>query len=127
MTINQKNRKVYYIPVISGDFDYGIVKLDIEEDNKQTSASGNSMPPLSYMVSYDLETGKIEDLGMLKTEDGRYGYGMGAAETDKDGRIWFVGAFEEPDPDYVVRMMRGKFPYSLGLGCYDPEINNNNK
>jgi len=45
---------------------------------------------------------------------------MGGTETDSQGRIWFVGAFEEPDPDYVVRKIRDKFPYSLGLGCYDP-------
>jgi len=121
MTINQINRKIYYIPVISGDFDYGIVNLNIESDRQGSHTSGREMPPLSYMVSYDLETGEREEIGMLKTPDGRYAFGMGAAETDKEGRIWFVGAFEEPDPDYVVMKMRGKFPYSLGLGCYEPD------
>ena len=124
MTINQKNRKIYYIPVVSGDFDYGIVNLDIENDGKPSPDAKRKMPPLSYMVSYDLAKGERKDIGMLKTEDGRYAYGMGAAETDKEGRIWFVGAFEEPDPEYVVRKMSGVFPYSLGLGCYDPNMNN---
>ncbi len=121
MTINQTNRKIYYIPVISGDFDYGIVNLDIESDSKGSRGPVNHMPPLSYMVSYDLVTGEREEIGMLKTPDGRYAFGMGAAETDKEGRIWFVGAFEEPDPQYAVMKMSGKFPYSLGLGCYEPD------
>ncbi|KPL26221.1 MAG: hypothetical protein AMS23_02585, partial [Bacteroides sp. SM1_62] len=88
MTINQINRKIYYIPVISGDFDYGIVNLNIESDRQGSHTSGREMPPLSYMVSYDLETGEREEIGMLKTPDGRYAFGMGAAETDKEGRIW---------------------------------------
>ena len=78
------------------------------------------MPPLSFLVSYDLESGTTEDVGLLRAADGRYAYGTGAADTDRDGKIWFVGAFEEPNPDYMVRKMRGKFPYSMGLGCYDP-------
>ena len=45
---------------------------------------------------------------------------MGAAESDKQGRIWFVGAFEEPNKEYVVRNINDIFPYSMGLGCYDP-------
>jgi hypothetical protein len=126
MTINQTNRKIYYIPVISGDFDYGLVDLDIETDSRASRTSSRQMPPLSYMVSYDLETGEREDIGMLQTADGRYAFGMGAAETDEDGRVWFVGAFEEPDPDYVVMKMGGRFPYSLGLGCYVPDNSQTN-
>lgn len=119
MTINQVNRKIYFLPVISGDFDYGAVKLDINKENDPGKGSGK-MPPLSFLVSYDLESGKTEDIGLLRAGDGRYAYGTGASDTDKDGKVWFVGAFEEPDPDYVVRKMRGQFPYSMGLGGYDP-------
>jgi hypothetical protein len=73
------------------------------------------------MVSYCLDTGEIEDIGTLQTiDDGSFAYGMGAAETDVEGRIWFVGAFEEKEEKYVVRKISGEFPYSLGLGCYDP-------
>ena len=120
MTINQINRKVYYLPVISGDFDYGLVNLEIENDGGESS-SGNRWPPLAYLVSYDLVSGEREDIGMLKTADGRYAFGLEAAETDRKGRIWFVGAFEEPDPVYVAGKLRGRYPYSLGLGCYEPE------
>ena len=119
MTINKVDRKVYFLPVISGDFDYGAVKLDIGKERTSGKESGK-MPPLAFLVSYDLESGKTEDVGLLRAQDGRYAYGTGAADTDKDGKIWFVGAFEEPNPDYVVRKMRGEFPYSMGLGCYDP-------
>ena len=75
------------------------------------------------MLSYDLETRQREDIGLLKTDDGRFAYGIGAAETDKEGRVWFVGAFEEPDPDYAVRTISKVYPYSMGLGCYDPNQN----
>jgi hypothetical protein len=118
MTINQVNRKIYYMPVISGDFDYGAVKLDLAQDKKNSSPG--RMPPLSFLVAYDLASGRLDDIGLLKTDDGRYAYGMGAADTDSEGRIWFVGAFEEPEEEYVVRKIGGNFPYSLGLGCYDP-------
>jgi hypothetical protein len=46
---------------------------------------------------------------------------MGAADTDKEGNVWFVGAFEEPNQEYEVRKLSGQFPYSLGLGCYSPD------
>jgi hypothetical protein len=119
MTINHKDRRIYYLPVVSGDFDYGAVKLDISPSHKPQRK--NKRPPLSFLLAYDLETGEIQDIGTLITrDDGSFAYGMGAAETDSEGRIWFVGAFEEKDPAYEVRKMRGSFPYSLGLGCYDP-------
>lgn len=122
MTINQVNRKIYYLPVISGDFDYEIVNKEIGSDGKSSPVKGNKNPSMAYLISYDLESGERDDIGLLKSHDGRYAYGMGAAETDSKGRVWFVGAFEEPDPDYVVRKS-SVFPYSMGLGCYDPNQN----
>lgn len=125
MTISHKERKIYYIPVMSGDFDYGAVQFDVAGQSKfSKEITAGSLPPLSFMVSYDMNTGKRQDIGLLKAEDGRYGYGMGGAQADKGGRIWFVGAFEEPNEEYVVHKMRGRFPYSMGLGCYDPFENN---
>jgi len=118
MTINQKDHKIYYLPVISGDFDYGAVELNVSGSHQ--SQAKQNMPPLSFLVAYDIASGEIKDIGILKTEDGSFAYGMGAAETDSEGKIWFVGAFEEQDESYVVRKLKGKFPYSLGLGCYDP-------
>ncbi len=119
MTINQKERKIYYMPVISGDFDYGAVDLNVNASHLSQTKKRN--PPLSFLVSYHIDSGEIEDIGMLITkDDGSFAYGMGAADTDSEGRIWFVGAFEEKDQKYFVRKMSRSFPYSLGLGCYDP-------
>ena len=59
-------------------------------------------------------------MGFIKTEDGRYAYGMDGAQAGKDGKIWFAGAFEEPDPKKVAGTIVGVYPYSIGLGCYDP-------
>jgi len=106
LAISRKDRKIHYIPVSAGDFDYGAV-------------SGERRS-FSFLISYDLKTGERKDIGILRTEDGRYAYGMGAAKTDTDGRIWFAGAFEEPDSKLVAGRVMGKYPYSMGLGCYDP-------
>jgi len=121
MTISHKERKVYYIPVLSGDFDYGAVELNVYLKEKMKKATTfERLPSLSYMISYDLKTGQREDIGLLRTPDGRYAYGLGGAETDKHGRIWVVGAFEETDEEYVVRRINGIYPYSMQLACYDP-------
>lgn len=106
MAISQRERKIYYIPITAGDFDYGAVS--------------GELPGYSFLLSYDLKTGQRRDLGVLQTQDGRYAFGMGGAKVDKEGRIWFVGAFEERDPRYAVGRIQRKYPYSMGLGCYDP-------
>lgn len=119
MTINQKERKIYYLPVISGDFDYGAVDLDV--GNSKLSGGKQRRRSLSMLISYDLTSGEVEDIGTLITkDDGSYAYGMGAADTDAEGKVWFVGAFEEKDPSYVVNSTSSRSPYSLGLGCFDP-------
>ncbi|NND07355.1 MAG: hypothetical protein HKN87_13340 [Saprospiraceae bacterium] len=120
MTFNRKTRKIYYLPVVSGDFDYGAVETS--NSQSKTSAAEQNGPPLSFMVSYDLSNDVVEDIGTLITlDDNSRVYGMGAADTDAQGRVWFIGAFEEKDTKFVVRNMRGEFPYSLGLGCYKPK------
>ncbi len=111
MTINPVDRKIYYIPVVSGDFDYGAVEGVNTDLN---------LPPLSFMLSYDIESGELNDIGYMRTKSGRWAYGMGGAETDSQGRIWFVGAFEEPDPKYQAWKI-GDQPYAMGLGMFDPK------
>jgi len=121
MAISQKDRKVYYFPGISGEFDYGLVKFAAQEQSKFKDAlNSNRLPPCSFLVTYDLKTGVREDIGLLRTEEGCYAYGLGGARAGRDGKIWFVGAFEENDPEYAVNKMRGGRMYSMGLGCYDP-------
>jgi hypothetical protein len=117
MTISQKDRKVYYLPVTAGDFDYGLVNKDFGTETKKSDTPIAKPRTSSYMVTYDLKTGKREDLGILKPTDGSFAGGMGAAETDKDGRIWFVGSFEQTDEALKIN---GGFRNAMGLGCYDP-------
>jgi hypothetical protein len=117
MAISQAERKVYYLPVLEGDFDYGYVNLDPTSSHGSTT---DELPLLSWMVTYDLKTGERHDLGLLRTADGRYAYGQAGAKVDARGRLWFVGAFAEPDPAHAARPGADKFPYSMGLGCYDP-------
>jgi len=117
MTINQKNRKIYYLPVTLGDFDYGLVNTDIGNNSKKSEPQAKKMRSSAYLISYDLKTGEREDLGILRPTDGSYASGMGAAETDKDGKVWFVGSFEQTDEALKIN---GGFRNAMGLGCYDP-------
>ena len=120
MAISQVERKVYYIPTLSGDFDYGIVSVDVVDKSKFGNATTvRDLGPLAFMTSYDLKTNKVIDIGLLRAADGRYAYGQGGAKVDKDGKVWFVGAFEEPNPKLAANR-ESKRPYALGLGCYDP-------
>lgn len=119
MAVSARERKIYYIPVLEGDFDYGAVKFDLKLPD---GLAADALPPLSFMVTYDLRTKERRDIGLLRTADGRMAYGMGGARIDSRGRVWFVGAFEERDPARVARPGVGRFPYSMGLGCYTPTL-----
>ncbi len=53
----------------------------------------------SHLLTYDLKTAKIEDLGEMRLEDGRRIIGTNAADTGPDGAIYLVGAIEvRPEP-----------------------------
>ncbi len=118
MTINQKDRKIYYIPVTRGDFDYDLVSTEIGITGKKAvPAQADRQRSYSYLVAYDLKTGVREDVGILVPTDGSYARGMEGAATDKDGKVWFVGSFEQSDEALKIN---GGFRSALGLGCYDP-------
>ena len=120
MTINQKDRKVYYFPVTRGDFDYDLVNLDGSGKTRQTAAPATRRPrSFSFLVTYDLEKGVREDVGVLIPTDGSSVRGLEGAETDRDGRVWVVGSFEQPDE--LVKK-NGGFRSAIGLGCYDPNL-----
>jgi sugar lactone lactonase YvrE len=71
------DRKLYYAPATK-EFDY-------------FASAGLGT---SHLMTYDLKTGKTEDLGVMKLEDGRQVIGTNAADTGPDGTIYFVGAIE---------------------------------
>ena len=106
LAISRNENKLYYIPVTAGDFDYGSVSKDL--------------PAYSLLMSYDLNTQARSEIGLLRAQDGRFAYGMGGAKVDAQGRLWFVGAFEEPDARFAAGKIQGRYPYSLGLGMYEP-------
>jgi hypothetical protein len=106
LTMSRRDRKLYYIPVTAGDFDYGAVSKDL--------------PAYSLLMSYDLKTGQRATVGLLRAADGRFAYGLGGAKVGIDGKLYFVGAFEEPDPKFQAGKIQGRYGYSLGLGVYDP-------
>ena len=117
MTINHKNRKIYYIPVTEGDFDYGLINPGASSGKKDSGKMVDRPKSGSYLLSYDLKTRERTDLGILKPTDGSLAIGMGAAETDKDGKVWFVGSFYQPEETLKIN---GGFQSAMGLGCYDP-------
>ena len=98
--------KLRVIQVPAGDVDYGAVSKDL--------------PAYALLMSDDLKTGERTTIGLPRAADGRYAYGMGGAKVDRDGKLWFVGAFEEPDKSFQAGQIQGKYGYSLGLGMYDP-------
>ena len=106
MAISQRERRIYYLTVTSGDFDYG-------------SVSGDTLGS-AFLVSYDLKTGGRTDHGVVRTTDGRGCYGMQGMKVDAAGRVWFMGAFDEPDSKLAAGVMQGRVPYCMGLGMIDP-------
>jgi hypothetical protein len=108
MAISQAQRRIYYLTVTSGDFDYGSVSGDTLGD--------------AFLVSYDLQSGVRTDHGVVRSVDGRRCYGMQGMKVDADGRIWFMGAFDEPDPKLIAGKMQGRVPYCMGLGMVNPSV-----
>lgn len=71
------DRKLYY-GAAGREFDYG----------------GSAGAAAAHLITYDLNTGNVEDLGEMRLEDGRRVLGTNAADTGPDGTIYMVGAIE---------------------------------
>lgn len=99
------DRKLYYAPV-GREFDYA-------------SSAGLGT---SHLLTYDLNTGKTEDLGEMLLEDGRRVIGTNAADTGPDGAIYLVGAIEvRPEPGKPLEAAERKIGdayYRLALLIY---------
>jgi hypothetical protein len=100
------DRKLYYAAA-GKEFDYG-------------ASAGLAA---SHLITYDLRTGKTEDLGEIRVPDGGPVIGTNSADTGPDGTIYFVGAISvTPDPDkqnYGGRIGGGA--YRLALFIYHPQ------
>ena len=102
------DRKLYYAAA-GAKFDYG----------------GSAGLAASRLITYDLSSGKIEDLGEMHLSYGRPVIGTNAADTGSDGTIYFVGAVN-------VKEILGKqnygekingVPYRLALFIYHLKAN----
>jgi len=122
MTISLDHR-IYYAPVVSVAFDYAGVSWDVADERKFTAhLTGKDVPPESVLVVYDIATRQRRELGLMRTADGRRVFGLGGACTGKkDGKLYFVGAVEEPDPKRVANRIDNKWPFSMALLCHTPE------
>jgi hypothetical protein len=100
------NRKLYY-GAAGREFDYG----------------GSAGLATAHLITYDVESGKREDLGEMLLEDGRRVLGTNAADTAPDGTIYMVGAIEvreQPGKPLEAAGRIGGAPYRLALLIYRP-------
>ncbi|MDD4190599.1 MAG: hypothetical protein PHI28_04670 [Mangrovibacterium sp.] len=113
---------IYYAPTASGSFDYVGNSWDVKDEEEfQAKMAGGYFPPVSYLISYDLQTKERKSHGLMYTKDGNLVFGLGGACTgSKDGRIYFVGAIEEKNEKDVVGQVGRRWPFSMGLVAYDP-------
>ncbi|MGC2160309.1 MAG: hypothetical protein WA634_00240 [Silvibacterium sp.] len=105
LTIGQ-DRKLYYAAA-GAEFDYG----------------GSASVAASHLMTYDLRTGRIEDLGEMRLPDGRPVLGTNAADTGPDGTIYFVGAVsvskagDDPGQGGTIQGV----PFRLALFIFHPK------
>lgn len=101
-----RDRKLYYAAA-GREFDY----------------AGSAGLAASHLITYSLESGKVEDLGPMLLADGRRVIGTNSAHTGPDGTIYFAGAIEvRPEggkpPEAAGRI--GEAWYRLALIIYHP-------
>ncbi|MDD4014477.1 MAG: hypothetical protein PHQ92_02390 [Petrimonas sp.] len=127
LTIDQKERVIYYAPTGNSSFDYIGNSWDVrDEEAFQAKLSGGYFPPVSFLISYDLKNKERKSYGQLITKDGKLVFGLGGAcYGAKDGRIYFVGAIEEDNKDFIVGEVQRRWPFSMGLIAFDPNSNEN--
>ena len=80
----------------------------------------------AYLISYDLNAGKKEELGRVYTQDGAMVIDgqmiapSGAGTTGLDGTIYFCAYVEEKTPEFAARYF-GNLPVRLRLLMYKPQ------
>lgn len=113
------------------DIPYATISLALGLDRKLYYAApqkefdyGGSAGVGVSLLTYDLNTGKKEDLGEMRLPDGRRVLGLDSADTGPDGTIYFVGAIEVREEPSQKAEFVGKVagvPYRLGLIIYHPQ------
>jgi hypothetical protein len=100
------DRKLYY-GAAAREFDYG----------------GSAGAEASHLITYDLKTGRKQDLGEMRVEDGGRVLGTNAADTGPDGTVYLVGAVEVRQKAGESAPAGGRIagvPYRLALLIYRP-------
>jgi hypothetical protein len=103
-----KDRKLYY-GAAEKEFDYG---------------GGAEAGKASHLMTYDLRSGKLEDLGEMHLPDGRPVLAELVPSTGPDGTIYLVGAIGVKDVPGEEGQSAGKIgdtPYRLALFMYYPK------
>ncbi len=123
------------IPELAGrrDVPYATLSLTLGQDRKLYYAASarefdysgkDAIAQASHLVTYDLRSGKIEDLGEMHLPDGRLVLGTNSADTGPDGTIYFVGAIEAREGSADGSGSAGKIgdtPFRLALFIYHPK------
>jgi hypothetical protein len=102
-----RDRKLYY-GAAGREFDYG----------------GSAGLAASHLVAYDVDSGKMEDLGEMLLEDGRRVIGTNAADVGPDGALYMLGAIEVSPKQGQAVEAAGKIGgayYRLALLIYRPK------
>lgn len=100
-------------------------KLYYAAAGKQFDYFESTVLGTSHLLTYDLNSAKIEDLGEMRVPDGRPILGTNAADTGPDGTIYFVGAIgvKETQGEQNYGGKIDGTPYRLALFIYHPGAN----
>jgi len=115
----------------SRDIPYATLSLALGRDRKlyygaagrEFDYSGSAGAATSHLITWDLDSGRREDLGEMLLADGRRVLGTNAAETGSDGTIYLVGAIEvRPEAGKPIEAAGkvGDVYYRLALLIYRP-------
>jgi len=110
------------------DVPYATLSLTIGPDRKLYYAAagaefdyaGSKAATASHLITYDLRSATMDDLGEMRLPDGRPVLGTNAADTGPDGTIYFVGAVgakEDTSDPGRGGMIEGT-PFRLALFIY---------
>ncbi len=78
-------------------------KLYYGASGREFDFAGSAGLATAHLITYDLNSGKTDDLGEMHLADGRRVFGVNAADTGPDGTIYMVGAIEvRPEPGKPV-------------------------
>jgi len=111
LAVDARNRKVYYAPSARR---YTLDKY-IETFGSDTD---------HHLLVYDINTGQVTDLGIMRTTRGERVFGCEGAAVGPDGTLYLCGQVELKDPRKATRHTRTEnVPISLRLISYRPGSN----